>query len=71
MKDKKFNLDRGYEFRMLEFAKNLQADDYEVLSLFTKAYMDLLNDPKLQKTEDFYKFLAEMNDVFEEDKSLV
>ena len=69
--ERKFNLDRGYETRMLEFAKNLGPDDMEVLNLFCKAYMDLLNDEKLYtKQEEFDKYLAENLEVYEEDKTL-
>lgn len=67
---KKFKLDYSYENRMLNFSKNLSSDEIEVLNLFCKAYVDLMEDEKLQKYENFDKYLTDNLEVYAEDKNL-
>jgi len=69
--DKKFVIEQGFLTRYLDFARNLGADDNEVLGIFTKSYTDLINEEKyLNNTEEFMKYLAEKIEAFEEDKTL-
>jgi len=50
----------------------MNAEELEVLNIFTKIYMDLIHEDKyLNSTEEFQKYLTENFEVFEEDKTLV
>mmetsp|Transcript_13934 Transcript_13934/g.11912 ORF Transcript_13934/g.11912 Transcript_13934/m.11912 type:complete len:247 (-) Transcript_13934:242-982(-) len=69
--DKKFKLEHNFELRHLNFAKNLGPDDMEVLQLFCKSYVDLLQEDKYYtKREEFEAYFAENLEVYEEDKNL-
>jgi len=69
--EKKFKIDEGFLSRYLDFTRNMNAEELEVLNIFTKIYMDLIHEDKyLNSTEEFQKYLTENFEVFEEDKTL-